>query len=68
MAGSVSVMVTMHEGGRVEVRYPEDEVVCRYLMDKGRVCHSGTAAALRADQPALERTLGVTAADIAGSP
>ncbi|OGL06792.1 MAG: hypothetical protein A3H48_03690 [Candidatus Rokubacteria bacterium RIFCSPLOWO2_02_FULL_71_18] len=39
-----------------------------YLMDKGRVCHSGTAAALRADQPALERTLGVTAADIAGSP
>jgi branched-chain amino acid transport system ATP-binding protein len=39
-----------------------------YLMDKGRVCHSGTAAALRADQPGLERTLGVTAADIAGSP
>ena len=38
------------------------------LMDKGRVCHRGTAAALRADQPALERTLGVTAADLAGSP
>src|SRR3990172_4728453 len=36
MAGSVSVMVTMHEGGGVEGRYPEDEVVCRYLMDKGR--------------------------------
>jgi branched-chain amino acid transport system ATP-binding protein len=39
-----------------------------YLMDKGAICHSGTSAALRADQPVLERTLGVTAADIAGTP
>ena len=39
-----------------------------YLMDKGAVCHSGTAATLRADQPILERTLGVTAADIAEAP
>lgn len=33
---AMSLVVTMHEGGRMEVRYPEDEVLCRYLMDKGR--------------------------------
>jgi ABC-type branched-subunit amino acid transport system ATPase component len=34
-----------------------------YLLDKGTVCGSGTAAALRADQATLERTLGVTAGE-----
>lgn len=32
-----------------------------YLMDKGTMSHSGTAAALLADQQTLDRTLGVTA-------
>lgn len=32
-----------------------------YLMDKGTVCHSATARALREDQRTLERTLGVAA-------
>jgi branched-chain amino acid transport system ATP-binding protein len=32
-----------------------------YLMDKGVIAASGTAAALRADQALLERTLGVAA-------
>jgi branched-chain amino acid transport system ATP-binding protein len=35
-----------------------------YLMDKGTIAGRGTAAALRADPATLERTLGVTAADV----
>ena len=38
-----------------------------YLMDKGTICHSGTAAALLADQQTLDRTLGVTAKELGGS-
>jgi len=43
--------------------------VCQraYLMDKGTVAHAGPAAALLADAPTLDRTLGVTAADAGGA-
>jgi branched-chain amino acid transport system ATP-binding protein len=39
-----------------------------YLMDKGTIRHRGPAAALLADQAALEETLGVTRADVGGGP
>ena len=39
-----------------------------YLMDKGTIHHSGTAAALLADQATLERILGVAAGDVGGAP
>lgn len=45
------------------------EVCARgYLMDKGRIAARGSAAALRADRATLERTLGVTAADLEPAP
>jgi branched-chain amino acid transport system ATP-binding protein len=39
-----------------------------YLMDRGTIAVAGAAAALRADTATLERTLGVSAADVAGAP
>jgi hypothetical protein len=37
-------------------------------MDRGTIAVAGAAAALRADTATLERTLGVSAADVAGAP
>jgi branched-chain amino acid transport system ATP-binding protein len=39
-----------------------------YLMDKGTIAGSGTAGALLADTATLERTLGVSAADVGQAP
>ena len=39
-----------------------------YLMDKGTIAGGGTAAALLADAAALERTLGVSVADVGPAP
>jgi branched-chain amino acid transport system ATP-binding protein len=39
-----------------------------YFMDKGTIAGSGTAGALLADTATLERTLGVSAADVGQAP